>query len=130
MATGEDLRWLANRGGEITATRFLHWYIDQVIHLIPVSAEVYRRFQEVNHMLKPAGALFHPAVSLPILRRALAALWPRVAPGDPERGRRGDRLIGHPSLTQKWRSPRHRDCGFQRGGAGSARGTPGRQRSR
>jgi hypothetical protein len=81
MATGEDLRWPATRGGEITAkTRFLHWYIDQVIHLIPVSAEVYRRFQEVNHMLKPAGALFHPAVALPILRRAVAGWWPRAVP--------------------------------------------------
>jgi 2-polyprenyl-6-methoxyphenol hydroxylase-like FAD-dependent oxidoreductase len=82
MATGEDLRWPSTRGGEITAkTRFLHWYIDQVIHLIPVSAEVYRRFQEVNHMLKPAGALFHPAVLLPILRRTLGSPLPRaVAP--------------------------------------------------
>ncbi len=81
MATGEDLRWPATRGGRITAkTRFLQWYIDQVIQRIPGSAEVYRRFQEVNHMLKPAGALFHPAVSLPILRQSLAAWWPRAVP--------------------------------------------------
>ncbi len=81
MATGEDLRWPATRGGEITPkTRFLHWYIDQVIQRIPESAETYRRFQEVNHMLKPAGALFHPAVSLPILGRALASWWPRAVP--------------------------------------------------
>ena len=81
MATGEDLRWPATRGGEITAkSRFLHWYIDQVIQRIPESAETYRRFQEVNHMLKPAGALFHPAVSLPILGRAIAGWLPRTVP--------------------------------------------------
>jgi hypothetical protein len=86
LATGEDLRWPATRGGRITPkVRFLHWYIDQVFQRIPGSAEIYRRFQEVNHMLKPAGALFHPAVSLPILRQvltsALAGLGTRVPAG-------------------------------------------------
>ncbi|HEY4572915.1 MAG TPA: 2-polyprenyl-6-methoxyphenol hydroxylase-like oxidoreductase, partial [Thermoanaerobaculia bacterium] len=77
LTTGEDLRWPATQGGEINAkVKFMHWYIEQVIRLIPQSQEVFHRFQEVNHMLKPAGALFHPAVSLPILRRALAAWWP------------------------------------------------------
>lgn len=72
LATGEDLRWPATVGGEITPrVRFFHWYIDQVIELIPQSAEVFRRFQEVNHMLKPATALFHPAVLGPVLRQAL-----------------------------------------------------------
>lgn len=74
LATGEDLRWPSTRGGRITLkVRFLHWYIDRVIQGIPGSAEIYRRFQEVNHMLKPAGALFHPAVSLPIVRQSLAS---------------------------------------------------------
>jgi 2-polyprenyl-6-methoxyphenol hydroxylase-like FAD-dependent oxidoreductase len=74
LATGEDLRWPATVGGEITPrVRFFHWYIDQVIQLIPGSPEVFRRFQEVNHMLKPATALFHPAVLGPVLRNALHA---------------------------------------------------------
>jgi hypothetical protein len=91
MATGEDLRWPATRGGTITAkTRFLHWYLDQVIHLIPTSAEVYRRFQQVNHMLKPAGALFHPAVALPVLGRALGSLLQRA-------GSRVPRPAGEPA---------------------------------
>ncbi len=82
MATGEDLRWPATRGGKITPkTRFLHWYIEQVIQLIPENVEVYHRFQEVNHMLKQAGALFHPAVSLPILRRCMGS--PRLRAGAP-----------------------------------------------
>lgn len=85
MATGEDLRWPATRGGRITPkTRFLHWYIDQIIQLIPESVEVYRRFQQVNHLLEPAGALFHPAVSLPVLRRAFAAALSRRGQRLPE----------------------------------------------
>jgi 2-polyprenyl-6-methoxyphenol hydroxylase-like FAD-dependent oxidoreductase len=71
LTTGEDLRWPATQGGEITLkVRFMHWYIEQVIQLIPRSQEVFRRFQEVNHMLKPPAALFHPAVLGPVLRQA------------------------------------------------------------
>jgi 2-polyprenyl-6-methoxyphenol hydroxylase-like FAD-dependent oxidoreductase len=82
LATGEDLRWPATRGGKITPkVRFLHWYIDQVIQRIPGSAEIYRRFQEVNHMLKPAGALFHPAILLPILRQAFTSALSRRGTG-------------------------------------------------
>jgi 2-polyprenyl-6-methoxyphenol hydroxylase-like FAD-dependent oxidoreductase len=93
MATGEDLRWPATRGGRITPkTRFLHWYIDQVIQLIPSSAEVYRRFQRVNHMLEPAGALFHPAVALPILRQSLAAAFSRSGNRVPEKA--GEAVVG------------------------------------
>jgi hypothetical protein len=71
LTTGEDLRWPATQGGQITAkVKFMHWYIEQVIRLIPQSQEVFRRFQEVNHMLKPPTALFHPAVLGPVLRQA------------------------------------------------------------
>src|SRR3954471_24983763 len=71
LTTGEDLRWPATQGGEITAkVKFMHWYIEQVIRLIPQSQEVFHRFQEVNHMLKPPTALFHPAVLGPVLRQA------------------------------------------------------------
>ena len=94
MATGEDLRWPATRGGEITAkTRFLHWYIEQVIQAIPGSPETYRRFQEVNHMLKPAGALFHPVVSLPILLRSLGSLLAHTAARAPVQ-REAEEAIG------------------------------------
>jgi hypothetical protein len=49
----------------------MHWYLEHVFQLIPVNPEVYRRFQEVNHMLKGPEALFHPKVLGPVLRRAL-----------------------------------------------------------
>jgi len=71
LTTGEDLRWPATQGGKITPkVRFMHWYIEQVIRLIPGSQDVFRRFQEVNHMMKPPTALFHPAVLGPVLRQA------------------------------------------------------------
>jgi 2-polyprenyl-6-methoxyphenol hydroxylase-like FAD-dependent oxidoreductase len=71
LTTGEDLRWPATQGGAITTkVKFMHWYIEQVIRLIPQSQEVFRRFQEVNHMLKGPAALFHPAVLGPVLRQA------------------------------------------------------------
>jgi 2-polyprenyl-6-methoxyphenol hydroxylase-like FAD-dependent oxidoreductase len=72
LTTGEDLRWPATQGGRITPkVKLMHWYIEQVIRLIPGSQEVFRRFQEVNHMMKPPTALFHPAVLGPVLRQAI-----------------------------------------------------------
>lgn len=87
LTTGEDLRWPATQGGKITAkVRFMHWYIEQVIRLIPTSEDVFHRFQEVNHMLKPPTALFHPAVLGQVLRQAFGgsrkqpAVQPQKAP--------------------------------------------------
>jgi 2-polyprenyl-6-methoxyphenol hydroxylase-like FAD-dependent oxidoreductase len=77
LTTGEDLRWPATQGGNVTAkVKFMHWYIEQVIRLIPQSQEVFRRFQEVNHMLKAPTALFHPAVLGPVLRQAFGSKRP------------------------------------------------------
>ena len=80
LTTGEDLRWPETQGGKITAkVKFMHWYIEQVIQLIPRSEEVFRRFQEVNHMLKSPAALFHPKVLGPVLRLAFGGQKPPVA---------------------------------------------------
>lgn len=71
LTTGEDMRWPETQGGTVTAkVKFMHWYLEQVIQLIPQSEEVFRRFQEVNHMLKSPAALFHPKVLGPVLRLA------------------------------------------------------------
>ncbi len=71
LTTGEDLRWPTTQGGEVTAkVKFMHWYLEQVIRLIPQSEVVFRRFQEVNHMLKSPAALFHPSVLGPVMRLA------------------------------------------------------------
>jgi 2-polyprenyl-6-methoxyphenol hydroxylase-like FAD-dependent oxidoreductase len=81
LATGEDLRWPATQGGEITArVRFMHWYIDQIMRLIPASPDIYRRFQLVNHMLAEPETLFHPAILGPVMRQALTPDWGRFLP--------------------------------------------------
>lgn len=81
MCAGADLRWPATQGGEITApVRFMQWYVDQVLRLIPRSAEVYKRFQRVNHLLDGPEALFHPSISMRILGRALTPDWQRWLP--------------------------------------------------
>jgi 2-polyprenyl-6-methoxyphenol hydroxylase-like FAD-dependent oxidoreductase len=81
LATGEDLRWPATQGGEITPkVRVMHWYIDQVMQLIPKSPEIFKRFQRVNHMLDPMTALFHPAILGPILRQAMTPDWSHLLP--------------------------------------------------
>jgi len=81
LATGEDLRWPATQGGEITArVRFMHWYIDQIMRLIPTSPDIYRRFQLVNHMLAEPETLFHPAILGPVMRQALTPDWGRFLP--------------------------------------------------
>ena len=81
MCSGADLRWPATQGGEITApVRFMQWYVDQVLRLIPLSAEVYKRFQRVNHLLDGPEALFHPSISMRILGRALTPDWRRFVP--------------------------------------------------
>ena len=73
LTTSEDLRWPETQGGKITPkVRLMHWYLEQVIQLLPKNEDVFRRFQEVNHMLKPTSALFHPAVLGPVLRQAFA----------------------------------------------------------
>jgi 2-polyprenyl-6-methoxyphenol hydroxylase-like FAD-dependent oxidoreductase len=81
MCAGADLRWPATQGGEITApVRFLQWYVDQILRLIPTSADVYKRFQRVNHLLDGPEALFHPAISMRVLGRALTPDWQRWLP--------------------------------------------------
>jgi 2-polyprenyl-6-methoxyphenol hydroxylase-like FAD-dependent oxidoreductase len=86
LTTGEDLRWPATQGGKITLkVKLMHWYIEQVIQRIPWNQEVFRRFQEVNHMLKPPTALFHPAVLGPVLRQAFGPRRrPAAAPAPQE----------------------------------------------
>jgi 2-polyprenyl-6-methoxyphenol hydroxylase-like FAD-dependent oxidoreductase len=80
LATGEDLRWPATQGGEINArVKFMHWYIDHVIHLMTQDADVYRRFQLVNHMLAGPETLFHPAILGKVLRQSMVPMWAKTA---------------------------------------------------
>ena len=81
LTTGEDLRWPTTEGGDVTAkVKVMHWYLEQVIRLIPQSEEVFHRFQEVNHMIKPPAALFHPAVLGRVMRRVFGPRRPTAKP--------------------------------------------------
>jgi 2-polyprenyl-6-methoxyphenol hydroxylase-like FAD-dependent oxidoreductase len=93
LTTGEDLRWPETQGGKITPkVKLMQWYFGQVMELLPKSEEVFRRFQEVNHMLKSPAALFHPAVLGPVLRQALnGQLGRRATPQAQEATARGRR---------------------------------------
>jgi hypothetical protein len=72
IATSEDLRWPAVEGARATiATRFLHWYLDGVMALIPTHPRVLLTFLQVQHALAAPTALFKPRVLLPILGYAL-----------------------------------------------------------
>jgi 2-polyprenyl-6-methoxyphenol hydroxylase-like FAD-dependent oxidoreductase len=72
IATSEDLRWPAVEGARPTAaTRFLHWYMDYVMALIPRHPDVFITFLQVQHGLAAPTALFKPRVLLPILAHAL-----------------------------------------------------------
>jgi 2-polyprenyl-6-methoxyphenol hydroxylase-like FAD-dependent oxidoreductase len=72
FATSEDSRWPGTAGAaQGRRVRFLHWYVDQVIGLIPTAPAIYRRFQAVQHMTRSPAALFHPRVLAGVLARAL-----------------------------------------------------------
>lgn len=103
MCSGADLRWPATQGGEITApVRFMQWYVDQVLRLIPLSAEVYKRFQRVNHLLDGPEALFHPSISMRILGRALTPDWRRFVP-----------FLGREKKAAPAMEPKHTTVTFQ-----------------
>ncbi|NEP10792.1 MAG: 2-polyprenyl-6-methoxyphenol hydroxylase-like oxidoreductase [Symploca sp. SIO2C1] len=73
MATGEDLRWFTTEGEQPSVmTRFLQWYIEQVIFLASDQAEVYQAFMEVIHMTKPSTVFFRPSILLSVMRRMLS----------------------------------------------------------
>lgn len=80
MTTTEDLRWETTVGGKKNPmVRFLHWYTDKVMTIIPQEENVFRAFLPVQHMLKPPTSLFAPGVMLKVLAHAL-----RGAPKQPQ----------------------------------------------
>ena len=60
----------------------MHWYLDQVIRLIPNNPEVFLAVPGSEPHAQARESLFHPAVLGPVLRRALL---PKAAPKVAER---------------------------------------------
>lgn len=68
LATGEDYRYRETEGGAPTAmTRFMHGYMDQIIHLSTKSVTVRRVLMRAFNILVPPTALFHPRVLFRVL---------------------------------------------------------------
>jgi 2-polyprenyl-6-methoxyphenol hydroxylase-like FAD-dependent oxidoreductase len=71
MATSEDARWPTTEGRQSDlGTRVLHWYMDQLLELVPERPDIYEVFLHINHMITPPTALFHPRIVAAVLRRA------------------------------------------------------------
>jgi hypothetical protein len=72
LATGEDFRWENTTGDRPgSAMRIMQGYIDRVIRLATMDAQVQRSFIEVIHLLEPPTSLFHPRILLPVLQQSI-----------------------------------------------------------
>ena len=81
MATGEDYRYHETDGAAPgRMTRFMHWYMDQVLELATRIASVRSVLLDAFSMLIPPTALFHPRVLFRVLLHALKPAPPRMRP--------------------------------------------------
>jgi 2-polyprenyl-6-methoxyphenol hydroxylase-like FAD-dependent oxidoreductase len=79
MATGEDYRYLETDGAAPgRMTRFMHWYMDQVLQLATRSVAVRSVLLDAFSMLIPPAALFRPRVLFRVLLHVLKPI--RVLP--------------------------------------------------
>ncbi|MCB0037613.1 MAG: hypothetical protein KDE51_26460, partial [Anaerolineales bacterium] len=63
LATGEDFRWPMTEGKqEGLSTKLSHWYVKQLIPVLPHDTEVIRTFMLVQQLLKPATYMARPAI--------------------------------------------------------------------
>ncbi len=82
MATGEDFRWETTEGGKPDRiTKLMHRYMDQVMLRSLNDPEVYRKFVEVVHIVKPPSALFSPSIVVKVLAQTIKLL-PNTASTD------------------------------------------------
>ena len=68
LATGEDFRHPDTVGRRSPAMRAVHWYADQVLAAAVHDPDVYLRFLQVTHLLRPQRDLLTPSM----LRRVAA----------------------------------------------------------
>jgi hypothetical protein len=80
MATAEDSRYPDADGALLDMkTRLLHSYMDHVLALATERVDVRRTLLEVQHMLRPPSALFHPSMASRVIRHALPRRGTRPA---------------------------------------------------
>jgi 2-polyprenyl-6-methoxyphenol hydroxylase-like FAD-dependent oxidoreductase len=72
LATGEDFRYAETVGGSPSLmTKFMHRYMDHVVHLAPESIIVRKVLLQAFNMLVPPTALFQPRVLFRVLLQVL-----------------------------------------------------------
>ncbi len=65
LATNADMRWPETIGAQRKsnfATRFTHWYFEQLMNTFPHHHHVRLAFSDVNHLVQPISSLFAPGV--------------------------------------------------------------------
>jgi 2-polyprenyl-6-methoxyphenol hydroxylase-like FAD-dependent oxidoreductase len=67
LATLTDLIYPGVRGRRPPGTRWLQWYLQQVLALTASHEGVYRRFLDVVHLTTPLRTLFHASVITAVL---------------------------------------------------------------
>jgi 2-polyprenyl-6-methoxyphenol hydroxylase-like FAD-dependent oxidoreductase len=81
LATSEDMRWSSVEGAKVNGmVRFMHWYFDRVMELMPNHPEVFLTFMRSMHGILPATALFSPAIMGKVLRGVLST---KSSPSEP-----------------------------------------------
>ncbi|HEV2834399.1 MAG TPA: FAD-dependent monooxygenase [Pyrinomonadaceae bacterium] len=85
MATGEDYRYREAEGGSPSVmTRFMHWYMDQVLRLATQEVAVRSVLLRVFNLLLPPSALFRTTVLFRVVGQAVRPAGARdVAPKRP-----------------------------------------------
>ncbi|MGB0389167.1 MAG: FAD-dependent oxidoreductase [Ardenticatenaceae bacterium] len=71
LATSADMQWPETVGAQRksnVATRFAHWYLDQLMNALPHNDHIRLAFSDVNQLIQPVSSLFAPTV----MARALA----------------------------------------------------------
>lgn len=80
LSTSEDARWPQAQGTKLDPmTRFLHWYLDQVLEVLMDDPGTYQTFIEVQHGFKTPTALFQPRTLLRVLAKAISPKSRRAA---------------------------------------------------
>jgi hypothetical protein len=111
MATAEDFRWPTTVGGRPNRiTRFMHWYLDQVLAIATRDNHIMKNFLEVSHLLRPPGVFFHPNTATQVLAHTLRG---RKTPAAPPAalagaGRRPGGGVGLAPFTPSGRDPDER----------------------
>jgi 2-polyprenyl-6-methoxyphenol hydroxylase-like FAD-dependent oxidoreductase len=73
LSTSEDARWPKAQGAKRDPmTRFLHWYLDQVLAVLMNDPITYQTFIQVQHGFKMPTALFQPRTLLRVLANAIS----------------------------------------------------------